>query len=116
MGEDPPAAADEAAFRALAEPLLAHVETTIADAGFDAVDLDRAADVLTITFESDGDEVRYVLSLELAAARVWLAAEGEGLEFAWQPDDGDWVCPDGRELYSLLADRIGTRTGVTLEF
>lgn len=101
------------AWAELAETVVAAIESALADAGLEDLDIDRTGDVLSVEFE---DGVKYVVSLNREKSHIYVAAEGEGLTFTYQPDDGDWCSEDGRELLDFFGDNFAEREGVSLDF
>lgn len=93
--------------------VLEKIETALADGAPDDVQWDRSGDALTIELK---DGVRFVVSINTEAERLFCSAEGEALTFTYQPDDDDWCSEGGRELLSFLSEHFGSRTGITLDF
>lgn len=109
MAADAP---DSGAWAELAEAVLDRIVEALDEAGPEDVEWDRTGDALTIEFE---DGVRYVVSMNRERQRLYVSADGDGVTFTYQPDDGDWCAEDGRELYTWFAQCFGARSGVELE-
>jgi CyaY protein len=108
----PGQAPDPEAWAELAEAVLDRIAEALDEAGSEAVEWDRTGDVLTVEFE---DGVRYVVSMNRDRQRLYVSADGDGVMFGYQPDDGDWCAEDGRELYTWFAQCFAERSGVELE-
>jgi len=94
-----------------AEPFLTRIERAL-DLVADDLDIDvlRAGNVLTLTFENGR---RIVINSQEAAQEMWVAARSGGFHYRWSEASGVWR--DTRsddELKSALSRLIGLETGV----
>jgi len=108
----PADAPDPVAWAELAEAVLDRIAEALDSADPENVEWDRTGDALTIEFE---DGVRYVVSMNRERRRLYVSADGAGVTFTYQPDDGDWCAEDGRELTTWFSQCFAARSGVELE-
>ena len=102
-------------FSSRAQDTLRHVDDVLGDIDPDALDVELAGDVMTLTF-SDG--VRFVLNSHSAARQIWLAAGTSAWHFdPPESPSGDWIAPkNGDELYATLARVVGEKIGTEVVF
>jgi CyaY protein len=100
---------DESAYHELADAALSAIDAMLADVDADAVDVERAGDVLTLTF-SDGKKA--VVNTQRPTRQIWLAANARAWHFDW--DGARWVDDKGQgvELYAQIARIVKERAGV----
>jgi len=94
-----------------AELCLARIEGSL-DKVADDLDIDilRAGNVLTLTFENGH---RIVINSQEAAEELWVAARSGGFHYRWGDEAGAWRdTRSGDELKSTLSRLIGLETGV----
>ena len=101
---------DSGGFSERAEGLLARLETAV-DRLADDFDIDvlRAGNVITLTFENDH---RIIVNSQEAAREIWVAARSGGFHFRWDDETSRWV--DTRSNMALgpaLSGLIGKETG-----
>jgi CyaY protein len=95
-----------------AEAFLAGIERSL-DRVADDLDIDvlRAGNVLTLTFENDH---RIVINSQEAAQEMWVAARSGGFHYRWNDEAGVWRdTRSADELRSSLSRLIGLETGVS---
>jgi CyaY protein len=95
-----------------AEAVLARLEAAV-DGLADDFDIDvlRAGNVLTLTFENGH---RIVVNTQEAAHEIWVAARSGGFHYRWNEASGRWL--DTRsddDLRVALGRLIGAETGST---
>ena len=89
---------------------LEHIEEKLADLEHDTLDVDLAADVLTIDF---ADGTKFIINAHSAAGQIWMAANRS----AWHFDfvDGRWVArKTDDELMSTVAREVGAKLGMDI--
>lgn len=96
---------------------LDHVDEHLGGLEHDALDVDLAGDVLTLSFEDGGT---FILNAHSAAGQMWLAANTSAWHFDWVPEASDgagaWVAAKtGDELMATLARVVGARLGEAIE-
>lgn len=91
---------------------LEHIDTALGALDLDGLDVQLAADVLTITF---GDGGRFVINAHSAALQIWMAAGTT----AWHFDhaaDGRWIARrTGDELMQTVARVVGDKLGTRID-
>ena len=96
---------DQNHFHAFANATLMHIydqlEPAYDEGDLEEVDYDEGAGILTIITP---DNVTFIISKHGPSTQLWLASPiSGGLHFSHNPDQQDWVLPDGRTLKSVLA-------------
>ena len=103
--------ADPRAFVARAEDVMKRLEAAV-DGLADDFDIDvlRAGNVITLTFESGQ---RIVVNIQEAAQEIWVAARSGGFHFRWDGGAAAWIdTRAGEDLRVALSRLIGAETGV----
>lgn len=100
----------QSSFADRAERFLARFEQAV-DRVADDLDIDvlRAGNVVTLTFDNDH---RLVVNSQAAAEEIWVAARSGGFHYRWDPDADQWR--DGRSGETIdvaLRRLIGLETG-----
>lgn len=99
---------EEREFNALADAMLARVETALENCS--DVDFDfetKPGGVLELEFE-DGSKI--IINRHTAAREIWVAAKSGGFHF--RPDSGRWVgTRDGEELLAAIARCMSEQSG-----
>ncbi len=98
---------DEAEYERLADRALGQVEDLFSEVDPEDVDLERAGDVIRMTFR---DRSRCVVNTQRAVRQIWLAANARGWHFDWDATLGAWVdarhtgggAPGDGELFGVL--------------
>ncbi|MBK6922103.1 MAG: iron donor protein CyaY [Deltaproteobacteria bacterium] len=97
-------------FIKLSSHALEHIERTLGALEHDALDVQLAGDVLTLSFD---DGVRFVVNAHSAAGQIWMAAGRTAWHFDWVPERERWVASkNGDELMGTLARSVGGKLGV----
>jgi CyaY protein len=103
---------DEARFDRLAADELKALDKALGDLD-ERLEVDLGADILKLQFE---DGPTYIVNSHRAARQIWLAANVNAWHFSPDEATGKWIdTREGRELWAVLADLIGTRFGRTVE-
>ncbi len=95
-----------------AEGFLARFEHAV-DRVADDLDIDvlRAGNVVTLTFDNDH---RIVVNSQAAAEEIWVAARSGGFHYRWDASAGRWRdTRSNEELNVALARLIGLEAGAT---
>ena len=100
---------DESSYQHLADDALKAIETMLADVDADAVDLERAGDVITLTFK---DRTKAVINTQRPTRQMWLAASARAWHFVW--DGAHWLDEKGTgiELLGRVAEIVKERAGI----
>ena len=98
---------DDREFAALADSVLARIESALEESGIDAdVEL-KEGGVLEIEY---ADASRMVINRHGAAREIWIAARSGGFHFRW--DGTRWRdTRDGRELFAALSQLVSAQSG-----
>jgi CyaY protein len=100
---------DTTQYQKHAKECLARVEAWLEDFDPDELDFTPSDGVVTMEF---ADGTRYVLNRQSAASQIWFAAVDRAWHFVWDADRGAWIDDKGgRELYELIAERVGEKLG-----
>ena len=115
MTASPPDALSDSDYRALADAMLAHVESTV-DRWLqqDVVDIDthRTGGLLELSLP-DGSKI--ILNTQPPLHELWMAARSGGFHF--RRSQGRWVdTRDGREFLDALSACASAQAGRTLRF
>jgi CyaY protein len=106
---------DELRYQHLADTALRAIEDLLADVDAEAVDLERAGDVLTLTF-ANGQKA--VINTQRPTRQIWLAANARAWHFSYlEPDGavpGRWLDDKGQgvELVSQIATIVKEQAGI----
>jgi CyaY protein len=96
----------ESEFIACAEATLTHLESAL-DAVDAEVDVTRAGNVLTLTFDDDS---RIVVNSQTPMQQLWVAARSGGFHYGW--DGTHWRdTRDGTEFFATLSRLVSTHAG-----
>ncbi len=108
-------AMNEGEYQKRAETAFRAVEKALRDIDADVVDCDWGGDVMTLTFASGS---RAVINTQRPTRQIWLAAEGRGYHFSFEPASATWVeqKPNGLELFSTLRQVVANEARVDIEF
>ena len=99
---------DESTFHRLAASTLKTLEQALSEAD-DSLDVDLAADILTIEF-TDGRT--FVINSHTAARQIWMAANLEAWHFDPDPVTARWTDSRGRgDLWDVVARQVSARLG-----
>lgn len=100
---------DESSYQHLADDALKKIESMLDDVDADDVDVERAGDVITLTFK---DRSKAVINTQRPTRQLWLAANARAWHFDW--DGTRWLDDKGTgvELLTHLAQIVKERTGI----
>ena len=103
----------EARFHDLVDATQENLEDIFDDSDLD-VDVENAAGILTIKFES-GKQL--IFSRQAPLLQLWLAAPSGGFHFDYDEEESRWQCDSSDELLSEMVQRLTQAyTGVELDF
>jgi len=108
---------DESRYQKLADVALRAVENLLEDVDAEVVDLDRAGDVLTLTF-ANGKKA--VVNTQRPTRQIWLAANARAWHFDYHEPDGAapgrWLDDKGQnvELVAQITAIVKELAGVDL--
>ena len=108
---------DESRYQKLADVALRAVEDLLKDVDAEVVDLERAGDVLTLTFASGK---KAVVNTQRPTRQIWLAANARAWHFEYHEPDGPvpgrWLDDKGQgvELVAQIAAIVKELAGVDL--
>lgn len=109
---------DESRYQKLAERALRTLEDMFADVDAEDVDVERAGDVLTLTFKKG---TKAIINTQRPTRQIWLAANARAWHFAFEPsadgaDVGRWMDDKGKgvELFAQVAAIVKETAGIAL--
>lgn len=104
---------DESRYQQIADVTFRALETMLADVDADAVDVERAGDVLTLTF---ADGKKCVVNTQRPTRQIWLAANARAWHFSYDEGGAMWLDDKGQgvELMSKVAAIVHEHTGLTV--
>jgi CyaY protein len=104
---------DESRYQKLAEVALGAIEALLSDVDAETVDVERAGDVLTLTFASGK---KAVVNTQRPTRQIWLAANARAWHFAYGEAEGRWLDDkgQGKELLAQVADIVKELAGIDL--
>ena len=108
---------DESRYQKLADVALRAIEDLLKDVDAEVVDLERAGDVLTLTFASGK---KAVVNTQRPTRQIWMAANARAWHFNYQEPDGaipgKWIDDKGQgvELLSQIAAVVKETAGIDL--
>jgi CyaY protein len=108
---------DESRYQKLADVALRAIEDLLKDVDAEVVDIERAGDVLTLTF-ANGKKA--VVNTQRPTRQMWLAANARAWHFSYQEPDGPvpgrWLDDKGQgvELVAQIAAIVKELAGVDL--
>lgn len=102
---------DEREFNALADAMLARIESLLEDSGAD-IDIElQPGGVIELEFENGS---KMVINRHVAAREIWVAAKSGGYHF--KPDGGRWIATrDGADLLAVLSRCITEQSGARVD-
>lgn len=102
---------DEPTYQKLADDALRAIETMLEDVDADDVDVERAGDVVTLTFK---DAKRCVVNTQRPTRQIWLAADARAWHFGWDAARKQWLDDKGQgvELLSKIADIVKAHAAI----
>ena len=105
---------DDKTYAHLADDALKHIESMLELVDADDVDLERAGDVITLTFR---DKKKCVINTQRPTRQLWLAANARAWHFAYDEPSKKWVDEKGTgiELFAQIASIVKTGAGIDIE-
>lgn len=82
----------------------------------DALDADSTGDMVTVTGNVSGQKV--VINTQRAVRQLWVAGNGQGIHFDFEPAAQRWVDDKGKglELFAWVAQCVQAATGAAVTF
>jgi CyaY protein len=108
---------DESRYQKLADVALRSIEDLLKDVDAEVVDIERAGDVLTLTFASGK---KAVVNTQRPTRQIWLAANARAWHFGYHEPEGTvagrWMDDKGQgvELLSQIAAIVKESAGIDL--
>jgi CyaY protein len=108
---------DESRYQKLADVALAAIEDMLKDVDAEVVDIERAGDVLNLTF-ADGKKA--VINTQRPTRQLWLAANARAWHFSYNEPNGlspgTWMDDKGQgvELFTQIAAIVKELAGIDL--
>lgn len=104
---------DEKNYQHLADDALKHIETMLQDVDADDVDVERAGDVITLTF---ANKKKCVINTQRPTRQLWLAANARAWHFSYDESGKKWLDDKGQgvELFGQIAAIVKEHAGLTL--
>ncbi len=102
---------DESTYQQLADKTFRAIDAMLEDVDADAVDVERAGDVVTLTFATGK---KCVVNTQRPTRQIWLAADARAWHFSW--DGTKWLDDKGQgiELMSKIAGIVKDHAGITV--
>jgi CyaY protein len=102
---------DESRYQKLADSALGTIERMFEDVDAEVVDLERAGDVVTLTF---ANKKKCVVNTQRPTRQIWLAANARAWHFSFDEASGKWVDDKGQgvELLAQVASIVKEQAGV----
>jgi CyaY protein len=81
----------------------------------DALEADTTGDMITLA-SSRGEKC--VINTQRAVHQIWVAGQGQGIHFDFDPASGQWRDDKGKgiELFGFVADCVSAMTGTRPNF
>jgi CyaY protein len=104
---------DEPRYQQLADVAFRALESMLADVDADDVDVERAGDVLTLTFKNGK---KAVINTQRPTRQIWLAANARAWHFGFDEPSGRWLDDKGQgvELHHQVAAIVKEQSGVVV--
>jgi len=102
---------DDTRYQHLADDALEHIETMLEDVDANDVDIERAGDVLTLTFK---DKKKCVINTQRPTRQLWMAANARAWHFNYDDATSKWVDDKGTgvELFTQISAIVKTAAGI----
>lgn len=103
---------DESTYQHLADKTFRAIDAMLDDVDADAVDVERAGDVVTLTFASGK---KCVVNTQRPTRQIWLAADARAWHFSW--DGAKWLDDKGQgvELMAKIAGIVKEQAGIVVQ-
>jgi CyaY protein len=104
---------EESTYQKLAESALHELETLLDDVDAEDLDVERAGDVLTLTFRN---KKKCVINTQRPTRQIWLAADARAWHFAWDDASRRWLDDKGQgiELIDRVRAIVKEQSGVAI--
>jgi CyaY protein len=111
---------DESRYQKLADSALGTIERMLEDVDAEVVDVERAGDVVTLTFANGK---KCVINTQRPTRQIWLAANARAWHFSFDEASAKWLDDKGRtrasdgkpvELFAHVASIVKEQAGVDL--
>ena len=104
---------EESAYQVLTDAAFRRLEAGIDAIDAEVVDIDRAGDVVTLTFAS---KVKCIVNTQRPTRQIWVAARDRAWHFSY--DGSRWLDDKDRttELFETLARVVKEQAGVDVSF
>ncbi len=102
---------DEPRYQHLADDALARLESMFEDVDAEDVDVERAGDVVTLTFKSGK---KCVVNTQRPTRQMWLAANARAWHFDYDEAGSRWIDDRGQgaELFAQVAAIVKENAGL----
>lgn len=104
---------DEARYRKLTDETFRALESMFEDVDADDVDVERAGDVLTLTFRN---QKKCVINTQRPTRQIWLAADARAWHFSHDEPTSRWLDDKGEgvELFEQVIAIVKGQSGIEL--
>jgi len=102
---------DEKRYHELASQALCGIEDMLSNVDADSVDVERASDVITLTFPSGQ---ACVINMQRPTRQIWLAANARAWHFGFDETTSRWLDDKGQsiELARKVAEIVRELSGI----
>ncbi len=102
---------DDGTFNTLAAEIFKRLLKGLDEADPDALDADSTGDMVTVTANKSGQKV--VVNTQRAVRQIWVAGNGAGIHFNFDPATARWTDDKGKglELFTWVATCVEAATG-----
>lgn len=102
---------DESQYQKLADSALGTIERMFEDVDAEVVDVERAGDVITLTF---ANRKKCVINTQRPTRQIWLAANARAWHFSFDDASSQWLDDKGQgvELVAQIAAIVKEQAGV----
>jgi CyaY protein len=102
---------DEKRYQGLADEALRAIETMLENVDADDVDVERAGDVITLTFKNGQ---KAVVNTQRPTRQIWLAANARAWHFGYDEASSRWNDDKGQgvELFRQVAAIVKEQAGI----
>ncbi len=102
---------DDATYNSLVADVFKRLLKGLDAADPDALDADSTGDMVTITGGSSGQKV--VVNTQRAVRQLWVAGNGQGIHFGFDPSAARWVDDKGKglELFAWVSQCVEAASG-----
>lgn len=102
---------DDKRYHEVADAALRHIENMLEDVDAEDVDVERAGDVVTLTFKSGK---KAVVNTQRPTRQIWLAANARAWHFDFDEATSRWLDDKGQsvELLTKVAEIVKESSGL----